>query len=212
MTETTTRAERRKLATRQALVRAGQQLIAEGRTDVPVLTITQVADVGMGSFYNHFQTKEELYRAAVDEALELQGLVLDAWTRDLDDPAEAFIRSFRMVGRLHRLQPRLSRVLISRGPALAMSDHGLAPRARRDLELARDAGRFRIPDLESALVIVAGTTLMLGQAVHDRPDEDDAAMVDRVAEDLLRLFGLPDDEAAELAHQALPPIESALGD
>ena len=33
---------------------------------MPILEITQAADVGMGSFYNHFETKEQLFDAAVE--------------------------------------------------------------------------------------------------------------------------------------------------
>ena len=60
------RLDRRKARTRAALIRAAQTLIAEGRTNVPILEITQAADVGMGSFYNHFETKEQLFDAAVE--------------------------------------------------------------------------------------------------------------------------------------------------
>ena len=41
------RLDRRKARTRAALIRAAQTLIAEGRTNVPILEITQAADVGM---------------------------------------------------------------------------------------------------------------------------------------------------------------------
>jgi len=51
------RLERRKQRTRAALVKAAQRLIAEGKVNVPVLEITRAADVGMGSFYNHFDSK-----------------------------------------------------------------------------------------------------------------------------------------------------------
>ena len=63
------RAERRKQRTRAALIQAARQFIAEGQLNVAVLQITQAADVGMGSFYNHFQTKEELFEAAVADDL-----------------------------------------------------------------------------------------------------------------------------------------------
>ena len=51
-TQQANRLDRRKARTRAALIRAAQTLIAEGRTNVPILEITQAADVGMGSFYN----------------------------------------------------------------------------------------------------------------------------------------------------------------
>lgn len=58
--EPANRLERRKQRTRAALIQAAQALIAEGKLNVPVLEITQAADVGMGSFYNHFDSKEAL--------------------------------------------------------------------------------------------------------------------------------------------------------
>src|SRR5690242_15068232 len=103
---------RRKARTRAALVRAAQSFIAAGRTNVAVLEITQAADVGMGSFYNHFASKEELFHAAVAEALDRHGTLLDELTIDLDDPAHVFAQSFRLTGRLHRREPELSKVLL----------------------------------------------------------------------------------------------------
>ena len=74
------RLDRRKARTRAALIRAAQMLIAEGRTNVPILEITQAADVGMGSFYNHFETKEELFEAAVEAVMDGYGQLLDDLT------------------------------------------------------------------------------------------------------------------------------------
>ena len=41
------RSDRRKARTRAALIRAAQSLIAQGRINVPILEITQAADVGL---------------------------------------------------------------------------------------------------------------------------------------------------------------------
>ncbi|MCW2555743.1 MAG: transcriptional regulator, partial [Mycobacterium sp.] len=90
------RLARRKQRTRAALISAAQSFIAVGRLNVPVLEITQAADVGMGSFYNHFESKEELFDAALSEVLDVHGALLDELTASLDDPAEAFARSFRL--------------------------------------------------------------------------------------------------------------------
>ena len=198
------RLDRRKMRTRAALVKAAQTLIAAGQTNVPVLEITQAADVGMGSFYNHFQSKEDLFQAAVDEALDAHGAMLDALTAPLTDPAEVFAEAFRLTGRLHRLVPELSLVLIKSGTALVSSDRGLAPRALRDIEAGIEAGRFTIRDPQLALVAAAGAILCLGQFLHDNPDRDDAAASDQLAEDLLRMFGIPADEAHEICSRPLP--------
>ncbi|MDT7647608.1 MAG: hypothetical protein QOC75_4608 [Pseudonocardiales bacterium] len=64
--------------------------------------------MGLGSFYNHFQSKEELFEAAVEDVLELLGGLLDELTADIDDPVEAFAPSFRLFGRFHRRNPDMS--------------------------------------------------------------------------------------------------------
>ncbi|MET8778907.1 TetR/AcrR family transcriptional regulator [Nocardia sp. NPDC004654] len=203
------RLERRKARTRAALVGAAQSLLAEGRLNVPILEITQAADVGMGSFYNHFQSREELFQAAVEEALDRHGAVLDLLCEDLDDPAQVFAQSFRLTGRLHRRNPTLSKVLLADGLGLVSSERGLAPRARRDIEAAARAGRFQVRDSELAMTIVAGAALCLGRLLHDHPERDDAEAADQVAEDLLRMFGLPADEATEICRRPLPSLDAA---
>ena len=76
------RLERCKQRTRAALIRAAQSFIAAGKVNVPVLEITQTADVGMGSFYNHFESKEQLFDAAVANVLDAHGALLDQLTSD----------------------------------------------------------------------------------------------------------------------------------
>jgi AcrR family transcriptional regulator len=202
------RLERRKARTRAALIRAAQALIAEGKTAVPILEITQAADVGMGSFYNHFETKEQLYQAAVEDALDVHGALLDELTTDLDDPAQVFAQSFRLTGRLHRKHPELSKVLLHHGFELAGAESGLAPRARRDIEAAVRAGRFTATDTELAMVTVAGTALGLGHLLHCRPERDDAATTDQVTEDVLRMLGLTAAEAREICGRPLPDLDA----
>ncbi|MEU5789602.1 TetR/AcrR family transcriptional regulator [Micromonospora purpureochromogenes] len=204
------RLERRKAHTRSALVRAAQTFIAAGKQNVPILELTQAADVGMGSFYNHFDSREQLYQAAVEDALERYGALLDELTVGLDDPAHVFAQSFRLTGRLHRRSPELSKVLLSNGLALAGSNKGLAPRARRDIEDGVRAGRFNPSDPELATVIVAGAALVLGQLLHDHPERDDAAATDQVTEDLLRMLGLPPDDAHQICRRPLPPLDGVL--
>ncbi|MEG3632414.1 TetR/AcrR family transcriptional regulator [Micromonospora palythoicola] len=198
------RLERRKAHTRSALVRAAQTFIAAGRPNVPILELTQAADVGMGSFYNHFDSREQLIEAAVEDAFDRYGALLDELTVGLDDPAHVFAQSFRLTGRLHRRQPELSKVLLSTGLALARSDKGLAPRARRDIEDGVRAGRFHVRDPELAMVTVAGAALCLGQLLHDKPERDDATAADQVTEDVLRMLGLPPADAHEICRRPLP--------
>jgi AcrR family transcriptional regulator len=201
------RLERRKQRTRGALIKAAQGFIAAGKPNVPVLEITQAADVGMGSFYNHFQSKEELFEAAVADVLDKHGALLDALTASIDDPAETFACSYRLTGRLFRRRPTESQILLANGMTLLASEHGLAPRAKRDIEEATRAGRFNVDDPELALAVAGGALLGLGNLLRNDPDRDDAETADRVTEDVLRLFGLSAEEAREICRRPLPDLD-----
>jgi AcrR family transcriptional regulator len=204
------RLERRKQRTRGALIKAAQGFIAAGKINVPVLEITQAADVGMGSFYNHFESKEQLFDAAVADVLDAHGALLDHLSEPLDDPAEIFARSYRLTGRMFRRRPIESQILLANGMTLLASDRGLAPRARRDIEAATRAGRFHVDDSEIALAVAGGALLGLGNLLRNQPDRDDAQATDAVTEDVLRLFGVSGDEAREICQRPLPDLE-ALG-
>ncbi|WP_405724339.1 TetR/AcrR family transcriptional regulator [Streptomyces sp. NBC_00028] len=209
MAERTTsrRVDQRRARTRNALVCAAQRLLAEGRTDVAVLEITELADVGVGSFYNHFTTKEDLFRTAVEEAMEWFGGLMDQLTSEIDDPAVAYAQSFRMTGRLHRRYPQLSRVLLKHGMEVVHSDRGLGPRARRDIQRAIEAGRFDVEDLDLALAMTVSAQLALGTLLHAQPDRDDARSSDVIVRGLLRHFGMTAEEAARICSLELPDLD-----
>jgi AcrR family transcriptional regulator len=206
MSETTVnRLDRRKARTRAALVAAARQLLARaGGVDVSIQEITDLADVGFGSFYNHFATKAELFEAAVAETLEEHGALLDEITAGLDDPAEVFAASVRLTVRLHKTHPQIARIMANAGPSYLNAPSGLAPRALRDLTKANAAGRFDINDPVVALACtggaVFGTLNILGE--KSAPSVDRAA--DEVAVNLLRMFGVPGAEARDIVARPLP--------
>jgi AcrR family transcriptional regulator len=204
------RLERRKQRTRGALISAAQAFIAAGKLNVPVLEITQAADVGMGSFYNHFDSKDQLFEAAVADALDTHGALLDKLTEALGDPAETFACSFRLTGRLFRRRPQESKILLANGLSLLSSDRGLAPRALRDIVAASRSGRFDVEDAELALAVAGGALLGLGKLLADHPERDDGATADKVTEDVLRLFGMTADEAREICQRPLPDIDELM--
>lgn len=201
------RLERRKQRTRAALIKAAQVLIAEGRLSVPVLEITQAADVGMGSFYNHFDSKEQLFEAAVTDVLDTHGAVLDQLTADIDDPAAVFACSFRLTGRFFRERPQESQILLANWGALMTAETGLAPRALRDIKAAVAAGRFTVDDPDLALAVAAGSLLGLGQLLRSQPQRDAGAATDAIAESVLQLFGMSAAEARAVCALPLPDLE-----
>ena len=201
------RLDRRKARTRAALVAATQRLLAEqGRAEVSIQEITEAADVGFGSFYNHFTSKEELFDAAIALTLEEYGALLDSVVGDLKDPAEVFAASVRLTGRLQRTHPQMTRILVRTGMPYLTSESGLAPQAMRDLQAASDSGRLDIDNPQTAVAMAGGALLGVLHLLEIRPDLDAEHVTDQLAARLLRMFGLPRAEAQEIATRPLPSL------
>ena len=65
------RNDRRRARTRRALLDAARRVIGrQGVENVTIQEITDEADVGFGSFYNHFATKEDLLQELLQESSE----------------------------------------------------------------------------------------------------------------------------------------------
>jgi AcrR family transcriptional regulator len=200
------RLDRRKARTRQALIDAAARLIAEGPGEsASIQEITDKADIGFGSFYNHFTSKEELFQVASAEVLERWGQMIDHACPGITDPAEVFAVSFRISGRLGWTHPDVARFLTGRGLDLLDVPYGLAPRALRDIKAGQAAGCFTIPDAEVGLSAAAGALLGLLRQHQQHPDRLDEGAVDQFAEAVLRLLGVRAPEAARLVSLPLPP-------
>lgn len=208
------RLDRRRQATRAALVAAARGLLVHSTADqVSIQQITDAADVGFGSFYNHFESKVELFGAAMEQVLEEHGQLLDAATAPLTDPAEVLALSVRATGRIAIVQPDSARILLRGGTALLTADHGLAPRALRDLRRGMEQGRFTAADPRTVLALLGGGLLGVLQIWLCTDDGELSApelttAVDELVELVLRALGLAPDEAHELSHRPLPHLEA----
>jgi AcrR family transcriptional regulator len=199
--------ERRKARTRQKLIDAARAfLVSDTHSTASIQDITDAADVGFGSFYNHFSSKAELFEAAVAEVLEELGQLLDGLSSDVDDPAVAFAQSVRLTVRLAVARPETAQVLVRHGMAYIDAEEGLAPRALRDIEAGVASGRFQVGEPRLALATTAGALLAVLHVSLVNPDTVTDATCDEAAEQLLRMLGVPLDEAHALATGPLPDL------
>jgi AcrR family transcriptional regulator len=198
------RMDRRRQRTRSALIAAAQQLLAQGRSNASIQEITDAADVGFGSFYNHFESKDELFEAAIRATLEAYDVLREELVGGYDDPAEVFAISFRMTGRLQRQAPELVRVVLHTGAAILQSDVGLGPSARRDIVAAQEAGRFEQGNPDLALMSAGGALLGLLQLLDFDPDADADELSDEMTYHVLRMFGMTRAAARKLCSGPLP--------
>ena len=201
------RLDRRKARTRQALIDAAVRLIAEGRGGrASIAEITEEADIGFGSFYNHFDSKDSCSGPRSGELLEQLGQVIDQACADISDPAEVFAVSLRISGRPGWTHPDIARFLTGVSLEVLDASSGLVPRALRDIRSGQAAGRFTGTDAEIALSAVAGGLLGLLRLRERHPEQVDETSVDQLTGACLRLLGVPASEAARLVASGLPSI------
>jgi AcrR family transcriptional regulator len=168
--------------------------------------ITDAADVGFGSFYNHFASKEAIAEAVMEDALETFGKAADRLAESLDDPAEVLAASVRHAVRRAAADTAwgwfLVRTALARG---GVFERGLGQRLARDIRIGTEARRFTVTDPISTTLAAGGAILAFiagrlhGEITADVPER--AAMV------VLRLLGLSGAEADEVAHRPLATIE-----
>ena len=177
----------------------------KGIGSTSIQEITDTADVGFGSFYNHFPSKEAIADAVMEDALERFGAAADRLVEILDDPAEVLAASVRhAVGMAATDQAWgwfLVRTTLTRANALHSS---LGQRLARDIEIGIRKRRFTTDDPVGTMV-AAGGAILATMAVRLHGELGDDAP-ERAATAVLRLLGLPAREARAVARRPLPAI------
>jgi len=199
------RLDRRKARTRQALIDAAVRLMTEGRGErASIQEITEEADIGFGSFYNHFESKEQLFQVASQEVMELWGAMFDRASAGITDPAVRVAVGVRLTGRLAWTHPTIAGFFADAGLDAIEFPSGLAARGLRDIRAGQAAGRFTVKEAEVALSAIAGGMCGLLRSHRRDLENVDESSVEELAEEALRLLGVPAREAARIVAWPLP--------
>ena len=198
-----TRRTRSREATRQKLVDAALQVVArKGLEATAIADITEEADVGFGSFYNHFSSKVEIamsvFERRANELAEINDMIGEReadtataiayiqrlfLTKAVEDPVWGWFIVHTTNG-----LPEMSRVFMTRG--------------KRDIERGVAQGRFSIACTDTAMRIILASLLGTMRALLDG-DIEDSAVADTI-ECLLRMLGVEPAEAKALSRKKLP--------
>jgi AcrR family transcriptional regulator len=202
--ESKTRHERRRRKNREALISAGYKIIAEKGIDAATMAeIAAVADVGAGTAYNHFASKDELVMIVMEQVMDRLAVRIKAATENFDDPAQVFA-----FGVLTTMQTATTdsrwRWLLRRSEVIADAMFRvLGPYAIHDLERAAKAKRFRFGD--AALVYRMTTHAIVGFCIAAIEGEATLDVNEAVAL-LLCLAGMPRKEAEEICKRSWPKL------
>jgi AcrR family transcriptional regulator len=197
------RQARRRERTRTRLVDAARLVFARQGVDATRINdITEEADVGFGSFYNHFDSKDAIVAAVVEQAAKEAGEANDRATAGLDDPAEVVAVAHRSLIQSAIDDPSFGWLLVRLEISHDIVSAALGPYAARDLDRGIAAGRFEVDDRAAALIAAGGALFGVVRAVLQGHADETTAQHHAAA--VLRIFGLTPGEAAEVASRGFP--------
>ena len=198
----TTRVERQRLRTRRLLLDAGRTLIAaKGVAGLRIQDITEEADVALGSFYNYFQSKEELLEAVITESLSDLTSAIITNVDDNTDPAEVVALANLRVIRLAYDEPDFARLIVNIGHSEALFGDAVHPYARIAVERGIESGRFVVADIEVLLTAVIGGAFALIREILG--GRHGAHAHEAFARHVLASLGLPPQEAETIVRAAV---------
>jgi AcrR family transcriptional regulator len=200
----TSRVERKREAARGRLVAAGAQVIAsKGVEGLRLRELAEHADVGFGSFYNHFADKQALVEAVVVEHVEEAADAMIARAAGAEDPAEVAAVAQRLFIRLIHSDPQLAWLIVRLDRGDAILETASLPRMGPVLEHGVATGRFKGIDIPVTVSFLVGATISVMRGMLENRLGPDADV--HSARILLRACGIADDEAAEIAARVIAP-------
>ncbi|MCE1116790.1 MULTISPECIES: TetR/AcrR family transcriptional regulator [Pseudomonas] len=192
-----------KLRTRKKLIDSVQRLIAvKGFEQMTIEDITNGADVGFGTFYNHFHSKEDIATALFLERNQEIERVIEVISASEQDRA----LSIAYVQKLFLTQAIQNEIwgwyiVRAHGTHKIMSD-SFNEQAKADIAQGVAQGRFDVACVDAAAqitiagLIAAMRNLLEGEAAPNT--------VNNTVECFMRLYGLTPKEAKQIANVELP--------
>jgi AcrR family transcriptional regulator len=171
-----------------------------------MLEIAGRADMGAGTVYNYFKSKDELAIAVLEDMMHSLALRIEEATKSFEDPAQVYAYGIRTVLETATTDVRWKQ-LLNRSEVIADAlFRRIGPFAIRDLRRAADAGRFRIPNAELVWRLTSHAIVGMSLAITTGAVPLDT--LDQVVVRLLCMTGLSVDGAIELSQRPRPILRS----
>lgn len=203
--ETLGRVARKQLRKREALVQAGYKVMSERGIDSATMQeIAELADVGAGTVYSYFKSKDDLAIAVMEQLMYDLALRIEAVTNAFTDPAQVYAFGVRTVIEAATTDPRWKQLLY-RSEVIADAMHRrMGPFAIRDLETATRAGRLKVRN--ASLTFKMAAHAIVGGSLAITNGEFPSEAVDDIVIGVLCMTGISEAEAIELANRERPPL------
>ncbi len=210
-TQKTDRVARRRERTRQRILEVAEDLVRErGVEAVTIDDITDAADIARRSFYHHFESKHDLLVPVARAHTRSLNRRIDRLIENLDDPAEVVAVGLRHTLRGFVDDPLCAWFILHSGLPHDRLREGIGESAARDLERGVKTGRFLLPNPQVLGDLFSGAVVgVLSAYLNGTVGEAD---LDDVVEYMLRLLGVPPQDAREITRRPLPPLPADPGE
>ncbi len=211
--EATGRRERRRAENRTRLIEAAVVvMLREGYDRATIAEIAREADLGFGTFYSHFESKEAIFRAAIDETREVRTHLLLSALEGVDAIPERVATTCALFVQLAGRYPDVTRFLLDARRRAENPGQEAAVFPFGDLvEEGCESGELELPDPQATVAATSGAMLGLIQEMLAGRLQCSAAAL-AAADVSLRLLGLSPREAAEMARLVLDRVDAQLRD
>ena len=203
----TTRRQKRQISTRTRLLEAAYEIMStKGVSDTSIQEITDRADIGFGTFYNYFSSKDAIAAHVLDCVIHNLGQRnrLAASEAAVRDPVVVISNSVRLTAREMRTNP-MWRWWLKRTDLMAYRMLiGFRTFGLEDMAAAQAAGTLNLPheDAETAwrflIWLLAGTITDIVNYGQSETQEK------RMVEAIMLLMGVESERAIEISQLTLP--------
>ncbi len=191
--------------TRSHLIESAYRVFARKETDaVTIDDIIAEAGVARGTFYNYFQTREEVLRAVAASLSDVMNQKIWAQYATIQDPAERMAIGLRQFLHQAMRDTTWGWVIVRIGLVAAPLSETIERGLLSDLEAGIRLERFRVDSLQAAVDLVLGTSLMAMRTIlegHTEPNYPE-----QITKLILKSLGVVDVEAEAIAFKALAPL------
>ncbi|HEY9622975.1 MAG TPA: helix-turn-helix domain-containing protein [Crinalium sp.] len=191
--------------TRSHLIESAYRVFARKETDaVTIDDIIAEAGVARGTFYNYFQTREDVLRAVAASLSDVMNQKIWAQYAAIADPAERMAIGLRQF--LHQAMRDVTWgwVIVRIGLVAAPLSETIERGLMSDLEAGIRLERFRVDSVQASVDLVLGTSLMAMRTIlegHTEPNYPE-----QITKLILKSLGVGDVEAEAIAFKALEPF------
>jgi AcrR family transcriptional regulator len=192
------RVARRRQNTYEALIRAGQEVMGEKGIDAATMAeIAERADIGAGTVYSFFKSKDELAIAVLERLMTDLAQRIEKVTNTFSDPAQVYAFGVRTVIDTATGDLRWRQLLYRSEVIAGAMFRRMGPFAIRDLKHATAAGRFRVDDADLTFKMAAHAIVGASLAITSGALPE--AAVGECVVQILCMTGIGRDEAVDLA-------------